>query len=292
MTMAVRLTLLSLLLLAASGGSKLWEYEGHHMIGLVAAEQLPEDVPAFFRAAAEELAWLNYEPDRWKDRRERDLDPAVYRATAPEHYVNLELVPDDARETTDRLAYLEALQRAQVETPPGFLPFAILELTQRVRIGFRLWRRAEGSERVWLERRIINDAGILGHFVADAANPLHTSIHYNGWVGDNPDGYATDSDTHQRVEGTYVRSHIQVDRVRELVRPATRRVDLREAIWHYIQDSHRRVETLYQLDREEPFGRETGGPAHETFILVQLAGGASMLRDLWWTAWVTSASED
>ena len=30
--------------------------------------------------------------------------------------------------------------------------------------------------------------GWVGHYVADAAQPLHNSIHHDGWSGANPKG--------------------------------------------------------------------------------------------------------
>jgi len=140
-----------------------WESEGHVMIGQAAAMGLPDEMPMFFRQAADQLAYLNVEPDRWKDRRERTLDPALNRAYSPGHYINYEVVPDSVLLALDRLGYFSALQDAGVDRQPGYLPYVVLELSQRLRIGFREWRQAEGSERAWIEQRIVNDAGILGH---------------------------------------------------------------------------------------------------------------------------------
>ena len=33
--------------------------------------------------------------------------------------------------------------------------------------------------------------GVMGHYVGDCAQPLHTTKHHNGWVGENPHGYTT-----------------------------------------------------------------------------------------------------
>jgi hypothetical protein len=48
---------------------------------------------------------------------------------------------------------------------------------------------------------------------------------------------------------------------------------------------------LYTLDKAEPFGPDTKGAEHKQFTTERLAAGATMLRDLWWTAYVTSAAE-
>ena len=46
--------------------------------------------------------------------------------------------------------------------------------------------------------------GWVGHYAADAAMPLHNSIHHDGWSGDNPKGYTRDPNIHDRFESQYV----------------------------------------------------------------------------------------
>ena len=36
--------------------------------------------------------------------------------------------------------------------------------------------------------------GVMGHYVGDGSQPLHTTMYFNGWVGDNPNGYTTQYD--------------------------------------------------------------------------------------------------
>ena len=62
----------------------------------------------------------------------------------------------------------------------------------------------------------------------------------------------------------------------------------REEIWRYLQSSNKLVEQLYILDKQEKFNATTKSPEHKKFVSERLAAGTQMLRDLWWTAWVTS----
>jgi hypothetical protein len=175
----------------------------------------------------------------------------------------------------------------------GLLPFRIVELTQRLRTGFRRWRAAPDAEtRGWIEQRIIDDAGILGHYVADGANPAHTTVHHNGWVGPNPRGYASDRQFHSRFESAFVEARVSDADLRAAMRaaPAPRAVgDVRAAVLDYLRASHAEVERLYELDRVARFDAANARPEHEAFAVARLAAGTAMLRDLWWTAWVTSA---
>jgi hypothetical protein len=290
----IRLGFVLLLTTTLAGGSGgLWGADGHEMVGRVAAEALPPEMPEFFRDAVAQLSYLNPEPDRWKERVERDLDPAMNAKYGPEHYVNFEGVPATFFHAPNRYAYFDSLYAAGMDIPgPGLLTFTMLELTQRLRSGFRLWRAAEDDEqRAFIEARILNDAGILGHYVADGSNPHHTTVHHNGWASgyDNPHGFTTDRRFHWRFESLFVRTNVRVQDVRERATgDPTVFSDVRLAVLDFLRTSNGYVDTLYRLEQEEEFGTHTASSAHHDFASYQLARGADMLRDLWWTAWVTS----
>jgi hypothetical protein len=279
------------LLVDDQGALRRWGSEGHRMIGSAAARALPEEMPEFFRSAVDQLAYLNPEPDRWKAREERDLDPAMNAAHSSEHYINFEGVPASLFDAPDRFAYLDSLKAHGFEIPgPGLLPYKMLELTQRLRVGFREWRNAtDARERSWIEQRIINDAGILGHFVADGSNPAHTTIHHNGWVGENPRGYATDNRFHSRFESAFVRAQVRPEHVEAQMGAAARVFpEIRPAVLDYLRSSNAHVVELYEIDLRSPFSETNTVEENRLFAAQRLAAGAEMLRDLWWTAWVTS----
>jgi len=284
--------LLFVAMLLVSRVSWAWGEAGHRMIGQVAAQTLPTELPAFFRAAAPQLAYLNPEPDRWRDAIESSLDPAFNAAMAPEHYLDMEKLNDRMVQAPNRDAYLAAIHASgEGAVAVGTLPFAIMDRFQNLRVDFRLWREAQDDvTRRYIEQRVINDAGILGHFVADASNPHHTTIHHNGWVGENPLHYTTDKTFHFRFEDQYVSTHIKVEDV--LKEMPSRSVQIfanpRAAMWLYVRDSHAQLETLYQLDAKAPFNDQTTAEADRHFALERLAAGAAMLRDLWATAWAES----
>lgn len=276
-----------------------WGAYGHTMIGEAAAQSLPLGMPEFFRAARDQLAFLNPEPDRWRDNREQAYGRWL-RDSIRDHHVFLDLVPDDILRAPDRYTYLDMLAERAIISPvervgpvPGLIHFRILELTQQLRIGFRRWREtADPRQRTWIEARIIEDAGILGHYVADAANPHHTTIHMFGWFGENPEGYATDEEFHGRFETEYVQNHVRLSDILARIPDQPRIIrDLHVGVTDHLQKSHALVEKLYRLDRQERFGLSTTGSEHKEFTIERIADGATMLRDLWWTTWVTSGEE-
>ncbi len=272
-----------------------WGAHGHEISGRAAASALPAEMPGFFRRATDQLGYLNPEPDRWRDRAESQIDRAMDSGAAPDHFVDIELVPEAARKAVNRYDFTADLIKAgQKPTNVGFSPYRMLELFQRLRVEFRLWRAEKSPrQRAWIEERIINDAGILGHYVSDAANPHHTTIHYNGWSGPNPNNYTVftrERGIHFRFEEEYVGAKISLKDILSLVPGSARMIDNpRSDIWKFIGESNTLVEQLYILDKQEPFSATNNSSAHKEFVTARLAAGATMLRDLWWTAWKSSA---
>ena len=291
------LTILAATLVLSAAATRRWGEHGHTIAARAAVAALPDEMPAFFRDAAEQLVYLNPEPDRWRGGNARGADRAMDAAGAPEHFIDLELLPAARRagilQAPDRFAFADSLRRiGERAQTVGVLPFTMLEYSQRLRVGFQAWRRARSAaQRAFIEARIINDAGILGHYVTDASNPAHTTIHFNGWRGRNPKGYATDNRFHSRFESAFVQAHVRQNDLTPLIAREPRTFpDLRSAILAHITESHALVERLYELDKAQPFGVDDRRPEAKTFAAARLAAGAQMLRDLWWSAWVASAA--
>ncbi|GMR13131.1 MAG: hypothetical protein BMS9Abin29_1331 [Gemmatimonadota bacterium] len=268
-----------------------WGHDGHLMVGRAAATHVPVDMPAFFRSEVQRLSYLSFEPDRWRD---GDM-PEMNGAFRYDHYIDLENVPAAAREAPDRFQYLAVLYRettlARPERDAGFLPFRIVELAQRLETGFRRWRTASGEEKAWIEERIMNDAGVLGHYVADGSNPHHATIHFNGWSASapNPRNFSTASDFHSRFESAFVSAAVTPNQVRDgVVSDPEVLDDVRRAVWAYLDESNRLVERLYQLEQDVGFDPANPRPEAAAFALERLTAGADMLRSIWYTAWVNS----
>ncbi len=267
-----------------------WGEHGHKLAGRAAATRLPKELPEFFRKSVDRLEYLNPEPDRWRSKVMIEMNEAF----AYDHFLDLEMVPPAALDAEDRFAYLTALYQAGVKEPEkaGIVHFHMLELYQRLRTEFNLWRNAKDKKtRKWIEERIINDAGILGHYVSDGANPHHSTIHYNGWDKNtpNPNGYTTDNTFHGRFESEYVGSHIVITDLLPLITAQPRVIENpRAEIIAYLKNSNSLVERLYQLDKQAKFDKTTTAPENKQFAIDRLVAGAEMLRALWWTAWMKS----
>jgi hypothetical protein len=275
-----------------------WGKEGHSAINHVAAEKLPPDVPAFLRNAADQLAYIAPEPDRWRETSEL----ALKRSQEPDHFIDLDAIAG-MELPRDRYSFIQALEVRREETPGhpeallpdrvGMQPYITIEVYERLVVAFREYRRAllEGSNFSFPEADAIFYAGWLGHYVGDGANPLHTSENYNGWTQLNPRGYTTSNTMHWKMEGVFVASNLKQLGFAELISPQPRRLtDPFHDYMQYLYDSHKYVEAAYQLEKQGGFNGE-GSAASRDFIRHRLAAGATMLRDMWYSAWLQSAQD-
>lgn len=273
-----------------------WGNEGHTYINRVAAQKIPAAVPAFLRRAATEIAYLGPEPDRWRNPSEF----ALKNAQEPDHFIDLERVTWLDPLPAGRYEFYRKLYEKRVATADhaddylpehvGLQPYITMEVYGRLKAAFREYRQqlAAHQSTSAVRQAIIFYAGWLGHYVADGSQPLHTTIHYNGWVGPNPNGYATEHGIHAQFETSYVAANIAAKDFTALVNPPTRLKDPFADYMAYLKRSHELVEKVYSLDKAGGFtGR--GTPAALNFTVHRLAAGSQMLLDLWFTAWLESA---
>jgi hypothetical protein len=139
--------------------------------------------------------------------------------------------------------------------------------------------------------------GVMGHYVGDCSQPLHTTKHFNGWVGPNPKGYTTWRGFHSWIDGGLIaKAGIRLENLLPRVRSAqpislAPREDGRDpmfvAVIHYLLEQHKAVEPLYQLEKDGKVGRgdQPVAPEAQALIERQLLAGGQMLGALWLTAW-------
>ena len=87
------------LTLLLAPAARAWDYEGHRVVNQLALAALPKDFPAFVKTpeAAERIAFLAGEPDRWRnqgDGRNPTDDLPLSHFNGPDHYLDLEQLED------------------------------------------------------------------------------------------------------------------------------------------------------------------------------------------------------
>jgi hypothetical protein len=267
-----------------------WGNEGHRMINKLAASNLPADVPAFMRsqAAIDEIEYLGPEPDRWRSRAE----PELSAAQAPEHFIDLELADALGPLPHKRLDFeAEVFAAHQRPETIGLQPWETDEVWERLKAAMRQYRAmaAAKEDTKPVEAAILFYAGWLGHYVGDGSQPLHVTVQYNGWTGPNPNGYTTDHQIHYQFEGPFVAANIHAPEVQaKITPPKDIEGDMFNAYVAYLRHTATYVEKVYQLDKLGGF-TGAGTPESRDFTAERLAAGASMLRDMIYTAWIDSA---
>ena len=275
-----------------------WGERGHELVNRSAALILPNDMPGFLKANAEQLAYLGPEPDRW---RERTMEPALYDAQAPEHFIDMERVSWMEQYPPTRHEFITRLyeRRASVamDKPDdllpdkvGYQPYVVMEIYGRLKVAFREYRRLQAAKRPTApaEANAIYYAGWLGHYVADASNPFHTTIHYDGWIDEkNPNNYRRPKGIHWEFESQFVSRHLESLKLDPLLKPPVRLADPWQEYLKYLRASHADVEKVYQMEKAGAF-KEAGTPEGVAYVQSRLAAGAQMLANMWYTAWLES----
>lgn len=315
-------------LLLAPAALQAWDYEGHRIVNQLALASLPKDFPAFVQAPAnaERIAFLAGEPDRWRN--VNDLPLKQYNGM--DHYCDLEQIPDAglSYDTLPSLRYVFATQfaagrAAHPDKFPavddaknqdhsrewcGFAPWAITEYFGKMRSAFSYLKTFEElgtpEEVANAQANIVYMMGVMGHYVGDCAQPLHTTVHHDGWVGANPNGYVTAHGIHGWIDGGFIgKAGIKTADLVSRVTPAAAipllpREDGRDpmfvAVIDYLLAGNKLVEPLYQMEKEGKFARgkdEVPTPEGRAFIEHQLLAGGAELAAIWETAWKSAGPD-
>ncbi len=307
------LVLLCAALAAAPLPAWAWGAQGHRIVNGAAIRTLPDSVPAFVRSAAahDEISLLGPEADRVKgagDPLDDDDNPGHYLDALDDlsvaGAVKLSALPKD------RADYDKALRSASPATDQygqGYLPYQIADGWQRIVRDFAYWRvdvvgetKAPTAEeraffafdRTVREAVTLRDIGYWGHFVGDGSQPLHVTVHFNGWNGQkygNPNNFSESRTIHARWETTLVRAVATEDLVVARVPALAQSTDpvLAQA-GAYLSQSASKVADVYRL--EAAGGIDNPSPAATALVLDRLAAGSAQMRDMIVEAWVASAS--
>lgn len=296
-------------LAAAPSAALGWGNSGHRMVGEIAMRALPAEVPGFLRTlqAALDVGEYSREPDRMKG-----AGKAYDNDRSPGHFIDLE---DDGRILGGpTLATLPATREdydgalravGQDSWKAGYLPYSIVTAYQALGRDFAFWRVLKAAEvnpawkahRAWFaadrrrrEAQILADAGQLSHYVGDGSQPLHVTVHFNGW-GDypNPAGYSN-AKLHAPFESDMVQARVKPAEVAAMVVPfRTCGCPIEQRTSAYLAATGSLVIPFYEL--EKAGGLNPGDPRGPAFATRQLAVGASELRDLIVEAWRMSAHQ-
>ena len=325
-----KLLLLSGICVLFSQSLSAWDYEGHRLVNQLALASMPKDFPSFALSpeAQDRIAFLAGEPDRWRNTSNLELK----HANGPDHYIDLEEISSDdlKPETLPPLRYdfMAQIARSRVAHPDryaaidptkdsdhtrelsGFLPWTMTEYYAKLKSEFSYLKAFQAGDGTPVEianaqEDIIYTMGVMGHFYGDASQPLHTTMHFNGWVGPNPNHYTTNHTFHAWIDGGYLLKTGVPDELGDMkkkMRPAqlvtfngqTARADqIFSAVVAFIVEQNKLVEPLYQMDKDQKLtGEGEVGLQGKPFIEGQLMKAGQFLGDIWYSAWQEAPVDD
>lgn len=291
----------------SAGQALAWGDTGHRLVGEEAMRALPKGLPAFLyrMQSVRDVGQFSREPDIWRKAgaiHDAERDPAHLMRLDDN---GLSLAGTELTVMPATHSDYDAAVRAHGGDPikAGYLYYSLSDAWAQVRKDFGVLRVIElaiarekdkaklADLKEALRRRqdlTLRDIGILSHYAGDATQPMHVSIHYDGW-GDfpNPEGFSTEH-VHWPVEGPYVHDHVSQAMVHDRISPQVSCAGPQEpCIAVRLKRNWTQVGPLYRLEKTGAFKPQSNAGAE--FLATLLARGASDLRDMVADAWTQSA---
>ena len=264
---------------------KAFGFHAHRIINRMAVYTLPPEMVGLYKQHIEFLAERSIDPDRRAH---------VVEGEAPRHYIDIDHFGETPFRSMPR-GWNEAKAKYSQDTllKYGVLPWHIDEMAQRLTMAFR---------RMDLDQILINSAH-LGHYIADACTPLHTTLHYNGRT---PAERGIHALWESRLPELFAHEYDYLTGRAEYI------PDLLERAWELIEQSHGLVAQVYhvydslhavipadQIYVVEMRGQATGQHFSRTFSAAfhrgledmvehQMQKGVKTIGDFWFTAWVNA----
>jgi hypothetical protein len=265
-----------------------WGFFAHQRINKLAVFTLPPEMLGFYKNNLQYITDAAVNPDR-----RRFSDPEE----APRHYIDLDRYGDSALYKMPRF-YTEAVKQFSEDTltANGILPWHIYKMYFRLKDAFLLKD----------PQKILHISADLGHYIADAHVPLHTTENYNGqltgqdgihafWESRLPELFSNNYDFFVG-KATYI-DNPQIE------------------AWKAITSAHQEVDLVLQQEKrlaqqfgEKKYSFETKGKQtmkvysreyakayHEIMtgmVERQMRASIKMIGDFWYTAWVDAGQPD
>ncbi len=265
-----------------------WGFYAHRQINRLAVFTLPPEMIGFYKKNIQFITEASVNPDR---RRFAIVDEA------PRHYIDIDHFGDSARNKMPRY-WKEAVEKYGEDTLKtyGILPWHINVMYYRLRDAFMV------KDPI----RILSLSADMGHYIADAHVPLHTTENYNGQLTGQDGIHAFwESRLPELFSSRY---DFFVGKAEYLKNPQL-------AAWKAVKDSNHQLDSVLMLEKsltekfgEKKFSFETKGKQtikvysvefsaayHEALsnmVEQRMRAAIKMIGDFWYTAWVDAGQPD
>lgn len=271
-----------------------WGFYGHRLLNRLAVYTLPPEMLPFFKANIEYITTNATRPDARRN---------LVAGEAPRHFLDVDVYGDSALTTHGRglpRNYADAVARMGGEDSlqkHGIVPWHIGRMERQLKAAFQT-RDAD---------QILRVATDLGHYVADACVPLHTTHNYNGqltgqqgihglWESRLPE---LNAETYDLLSGpaeylkrpdeaawqAVIRSHAALDSVFNLEKAVSR--ELPEDRKYAYEQRGKKTIRVYSREFSQAYHRRLNGQVER-----QLRYAAHLIGSYWYTAWVDAGQPD
>lgn len=266
-----------------------WGFYAHQQINRLAVFTLPVEMIAFFKKHIVFLTDNAVNPDKRR---------YAVVGEAPRHFIDLDAYADTSFTTLPRF-YKEAVNRYGEDTLAlhGIVPWQI-QLTK--------YQLTEAFKQRNV-RRILRVAADLGHYIADANVPLHTTRNYNGqltnqqgihgfWESRLPELFSVDYDfltgqaeyvySPQKAAWKAVfRANAALDSVLRFEQALTEEVG--EGKKYSFDERNGVTSKMYASDFSRLYHERLQGQVER-----QMRASVKMVGDFWYTCWVDAGQPD
>ncbi len=268
--------------------SFVWGFFAHQKINRLAVFTLPAEMAGFYKKNIQYLTEASVNPDRRR---------YAVAEEAPRHYIDLDDYGDSAVYKLPRY-WQQAVDRYSEDSLQlhGIVPWHIYRMYFQLRDAF-MTRNPD---------KIIFLSADLGHYIADAHVPLHTTKNYDGqltgqngihgfWESRLPElyaesydffvGKATHLDNVQLAAWDAIRqAHQALDSVLLFEKSLSEKFDDRK---FNFETKGKQTVKVYSLDYAKVYHQQLNGMVER-----QMRASIKMIGDVWYTAWVDAGQPD
>lgn len=265
-----------------------WGFFAHQRINRLAVFTLPPAMVGFYKKNIEYITKTAVNPDRRRFSMPEE---------APRHYIDLDHFGDSALYKMPRY-WKDALKEYSEDTLQayGILPWHIEVMYRRLKDAFMVKDPS----------RILKISAELGHYLADAHVPLHTTENYNGqltgqegihafWESRLPELFSNDYDFFvgqaEHLDNPQLAawkavasSHRAVDSVLTEEKKLSEKLGEKK---YSFETKGRQTAKVYSLNYSEAYHKILSGMVER-----QMRGAIKMIGDFWYTAWVDAGQPD
>ena len=266
-----------------------WGFFGHRLLNRLAVYTLPPGMVGFYKANIDYLTVNATRPDSRR---------MVVPGEAPKHFLDVDRYGDSAEYKLPR-KYADAVARYGEDSllRHGIVPWNVVSMKNQLTAAFK----AKDTD------RILRLSADLGHYIADACVPLHTTRNYNGqltgqrgihglWESRLPELLSADYDlftgparylpnASDAIWAAVIRSHAAVDSVLLFEKEVTRQF-AEDRKFGYEQRGSATVRT-YSREFSRAYHARLNGQVER-----QLRYAAGLIGSFWFTCWVDGGAPD